>query len=79
MLNINNISFTPNELTMMELLTNPDHRLVKYRDLIKYIWEFNWEGDIHALQVLTSRLRKKLREHNYDIERRNGGYMLVVI
>ena len=76
MLDIDEFSFTPSELRAIEILTC-GHKVVRYRELIKYVWCCEWEGDLHAMRVLVSRMRKKLKPQNYDIALRNGGYMLV--
>ncbi len=71
------ISLTPIELKMIEILEAPGHKVVRDKEIINYVWGVEWPGVIYAIYVNISRLRKKLIGQNLEIIRINGGYMMI--
>lgn len=58
------IIFTPGEFDFLEYMLTRKDRAVSRTELLKSIWQMNWQSDTRVADDLVKRLRKKLRENN---------------
>lgn len=58
------LSLTPTEFDFMIYLINNAKRAVSREELLKALWQVDWNTDTRATDDLVKRLRRKLREYN---------------
>ena len=61
-LNNTPLSLTPTEFDFLTYLVEHQDRAVSRDELLKNLWQYNWQADTRAADDLVKRLRRKLRE-----------------
>lgn len=61
------IDFTPTELALMIYLITNKERAVSREELLKNVWQFDFDVDTRATDDVVKRLRKKLQTSNVKI------------
>lgn len=76
--------FTPTEQRLMRALVRAGGSWVPHETLVRQVWGDEWCGEpplwrssAHCLRVNVSRLRRKLKDLEWDIESRPGWYRAV--
>ena len=58
------LALTPNEFDFLLYMLKNQDRAVSRDELLKKIWQMDWETDTRAADDLVKRIRRKLRERN---------------
>lgn len=61
------LPLTPTEFDFLAYLTEHQDRAVSREELLRALWQFDWQADTRATDDLLKRLRRKLREHQSDV------------
>lgn len=61
-LNNTPLSLTPTEFDFLTYLVEHQDLAVSRDELLKNLWQYNWQADTRAADDLVKRLRRKLRE-----------------
>lgn len=61
------LPLTPTEFDFLAYLTEHQNRAVSREELLRALWQFDWQADTRATDDLLKRLRRKLREHQSDV------------
>ena len=61
------LPLTPTEFDFLAYLTEQQDRAVSREELLRALWQFDWQADTRATDDLLKRLRRKLREHQSDV------------
>lgn len=56
------LALTPTEFDFLSYLVEHQNRAVSREELLKNLWQYNWQADTRAADDLVKRLRRKLRE-----------------
>lgn len=56
------LALTPTEFDFLSYLVEHQDRAVSRDELLKNLWQYNWQADTRAADDLVKRLRRKLRE-----------------
>lgn len=56
------LALTPTEFDFLSYLVKHQDRAVSRDELLKNLWQYNWQADTRAADDLVKRLRRKLRE-----------------
>ena len=56
------LALTPTEFDFLTYLVEHQDRAVSRDELLKNLWQYNWQADTRAADDLVKRLRRKLRE-----------------
>lgn len=56
------LALTPTEFDFLTYLVEHQDRAVSRDELLKNLWQYNWQADTRATDDLVKRLRRKLRE-----------------
>ena len=56
------LALTPTEFDFLSYLVEHQDRAVSREELLKNLWQYNWQADTRAADDLVKRLRRKLRE-----------------
>ena len=62
------LSLTPSEFDFLLYMMHHSDRAVSRDELLKSLWQFDWQADTRAADDLVKRLRKKLREGGGGVE-----------
>jgi DNA-binding response OmpR family regulator len=75
------VRLTPSEFKLLALLADEPGRVITRRQIMEHLWESDWVGDEHAVDVHISNLRRKIERDPGTPERivtvRGFGYKLV--
>jgi DNA-binding response OmpR family regulator len=75
------VRLTPSEFKLLTLLAAQPERVLTRRQIMEHLWESDWVGDEHAVDVHVSNLRRKIERDPGSPERivtvRGFGYKLV--
>lgn len=61
------LNLTPTEFDFLRYMTEHQERAVSREELLKNLWQMNWQADTRATDDLVKRLRKKLRENHSSV------------
>ncbi len=61
------LNLTPTEFDFLRYMTEHKERAVSREELLKNLWQMNWQADTRATDDLVKRLRKKLRENHSSV------------
>ena len=61
------LNLTPTEFDFLRYMTEHQVRAVSREELLKNLWQMNWQADTRATDDLVKRLRKKLRESHSSV------------
>lgn len=61
------IDFTPTELSFMTYMIHNKEKAVSRDELLKNVWQYDFDVDSRATDDLVKRLRKKLTENNSNV------------
>ena len=61
------LNLTPTEFDFLRYMTEHQERAVSREELLKNLWQMNWQADTRATDDLVKRLRKKLRESHSSV------------
>ncbi len=61
------IDFTPTELSFMAYMIHNKEKAVSRDELLKNVWQYDFDVDSRATDDLVKRLRKKLTENNSNV------------
>lgn len=67
MLAKNPLTLTPTEFDFLAYLITNSDRAVSREELLKTLWQINWQTDTRAADDLVKRLRRKLRERKSSV------------
>ena len=75
------VRLTPSEFKLLTLLAEEPERVLTRRQIMEHLWESDWVGDEHAVDVHISNLRRKIERDPGTPQRivtvRGFGYKLV--
>jgi two-component system, OmpR family, KDP operon response regulator KdpE len=76
---INNqpVKLTPVEYRMLVLLVKHKDSVVTHKEIVKDVWDTNFQGDTENIRINIRRLRKKLKDNppNMILSQHGVGYM----
>ena len=61
------LALTPTEFDFLTYLVEHQDRAVSRDELLKNLWQYNWQADTRAADDLVKRLRRKLRERKSSV------------
>ena len=61
------LSLTPTEFDFLAYMVEHQNRAVSRDELIKKLWQYEWQADTRVADDLVKRLRRKLREHRSPV------------
>ncbi len=61
------LALTPTEFDFLSYLLEHQDRAVGREELLRALWQFDWQADTRAADDLVKRLRRKLREKNSPV------------
>lgn len=61
------IRLTPTEFDFLAYLIQNQDRAISREELLKVLWQMDWQADTRATDDLVKRLRRKLRERNSTV------------
>ena len=61
------LALTPTEFDFLAYMIKNQDRAVSREEILKALWEYDWEADTRAADDLLKRLRKKLRSTGDDV------------
>ncbi len=61
------LALTPTEFDFMKYMAEHQERAVSREELLKNLWQMDWQADTRATDDLVKRLRKKLRENHSTV------------
>ena len=67
-LNGTDLPLTPTEFSFLAYMLRHQEQAVSRDDVLRELWQFEWEADTRAADDMLKRLRKKLKEHGGGIK-----------
>lgn len=61
------LALTPTEFDFLKYMAEHQERAVSREELLKNLWQMDWQADTRAADDLVKRLRKKLRENHSTV------------
>ena len=57
------LELTSRELALLEFLLHRRGEVVSKREVLEHVWDYDFEGDVSAVETYVSYLRRKLNDH----------------